>query len=181
MVVPMSALVAFSAGWPVARLCNLRHAQRGTFIQNCIHGNLGHIRLAAAFYYLGDECCVRAGIIAGFPVIFQNFLAVSVLQLYSSRQLSRQGSWTHLWKVSGSPIIPAALLGIAFFICAIPLPLIVDRSLKILSDLALPVALFVIGASPPFKLMRRCLAAVMVTTGFKLILLPAADIETATD
>lgn len=169
----MSALVVFAVAWAAVRLFSLRRTQCGTFIQNSIHGNLGYIGLAVAFYYLGNEGFVRAGIIAGFLIILQNFLAVSVLQLYSNNQSPQHGGWAILWKVLGNPIILAAFLGIIFSLFAIPLPLIVDRSLKILSDLALPMALLVIGASLSFKLMRQNIAAVLVTTGLKLILLPA--------
>ncbi|MFZ0131202.1 MAG: AEC family transporter [Desulfobacterales bacterium] len=171
-----AALTVFAAAWAAGRLLRLLRSRRGTFIQNSIHGNLGYIGLAVAFYYLGNEGFVRAGIIAGFLIILQNFLAVSVLQLYSNSLTPRHGHWTVFWKVAGNPIILAALLGIIFSLFAIPLPLIVDRSLKILSDLALPMALLIIGASLSFNLMRRNLAPVLVTTGLKLVLLPAVGL-----
>jgi hypothetical protein len=55
----------------------------------------------------------------------------------------------------------------------LPVPLVLDRSLKILGGLALPMALLIIGGSLSIKLMRRRLAAVAGACLMKLMVLPA--------
>lgn len=172
LITLFAVLMVFAVSWFAAKFSVLRPTQRGTFIQNSIHGNLGYVGLAVVYYYLGNEGFVRAGIIAGFMIILQNFLAVSALQMYAHSDLPQRGYRTILWKILGNPIIMAAFVGIFFSVLEIPLPLILDRSLKILSDLALPMALLIIGASLSFRLIWSNITAVMATCGIKLILLP---------
>ncbi|MGE5310852.1 MAG: AEC family transporter, partial [Nitrospirota bacterium] len=69
-----------------------------------------------------------------------------------------------------------AAAGIIFSIARWPLPTVVDRSLKILSDMALPLALLVIGTSLSFGQFRRHLCPVIAVTLSKLILLPATGL-----
>lgn len=53
------------------------------FYASGFHGNFGYIGLAVAFYYLGNSGFANASIFAGFIMILQNMLAVTVLQAYS--------------------------------------------------------------------------------------------------
>jgi predicted permease len=137
-----------------------------------VHGNLGYIGLAVAFYALGPEGLARAGLIAGFLMILQNLLAVVALQVHGRTGRGRIPSV--LGKVFANPVIVAAAAGIACSLTGLSIPRVIDRSLNILGDLALPMALLIIGASLSFERMRhRPLEAVSAAV-FKLGLLPAA-------
>jgi predicted permease len=57
-------------------------------------------------------------------------------------------------KIAGNPIILSALAGILVSLTALPVPLVLGRSLDILSDLALPLALLIIGASLSFDMVQ---------------------------
>ena len=70
-------------------------------------------------------------------------------------------------------VIVAAVLGIIFSMLGLPVPVVVDKSLAILGDMALPMALLVIGASLSFKMVRSRIKTVMLTALIKLIVLPA--------
>jgi predicted permease len=54
----------------------------------------------------------------------------------------------------------------------IPMPLVMDRSLQILSGMALPMALLIIGGSLSLKLMKARLVPVLGTCLLKLLILP---------
>ena len=56
---------------------------------------------------------------------------------------------------------------------ALPIPLVLGRCLDILSDLALPLALLIIGASLSFKMVPSRLKAVLSNSLLKLLLMPA--------
>ena len=75
-----AVICVFVIGWVGSRLTRLPATVRGTFIQSSIHGNLGYIGLAVAFYYLGSDGLARASILAAFMMILQNFVAVVVIQ-----------------------------------------------------------------------------------------------------
>ena len=168
----LSVLSVFAVSWGVGLICRVQRGQLGTFIQSSFHGNLGYIGLAVAFYSLGNEGFVRASIIAGFIMILQNFLAVVVLQFNSDNTSITENRLNVVLRVLGNPVILSAIAGILFSLTGIRVPIVIDRSLDILSGLALPMALLVIGASLSFELMQLRILRVISSSFIKLILLP---------
>jgi hypothetical protein len=75
-----------------------------------------------------------------------------------------------------NPVILSLLASVVFNLSGLPLPVIAARTLKIVSGMALPLALLVIGASLSFGLVRTQLRYVLPSAGLKLGLLPAAGL-----
>lgn len=173
LIVTLLAVIAvFAIAWAMGLTRRVQRKQLGTFMQCSFHGNLGYIGLAVAYYYLGNEGFVRASIIAGFIMILQNFLAVVALQLHAENVTLKRNKWDVVMQILGNPVILSALAGILFSLAGLRMPLVIDRSLVILSGLALPMALLIIGASLSFEVMQLQLSRVLSTSVMKLILLP---------
>ena len=168
----LSILVIFGFAWGAGLITRIRQEQMSAFVQDSFHGNLGYIGLAVAYYFLGTEGLTRASIISGFMMILQNLLAVTVLALYSSDKSMKEEKWHIALRIMRNPIILSVIAGMFFSISNIHMPLVIDRSLDILSGLALPMALLIIGASLSFKLMRLNMMPVLSTGIIKLVLLP---------
>jgi hypothetical protein len=166
-------LLVFFISFVAGSLARVPRARLGTFVQSSFHGNLGYIGLAVAFYFLGTEGFVRAGIIAGFLMLLQNALAVIALQVCSAGSFGRRDMRFMAGRVVGNPVILSALAGMAFSVSGVSVPLLIDRSLKILSGLALPLALIVIGASLSFELIRLRILSALGAGMLKLVVLPA--------
>jgi predicted permease len=169
----ISVVVVFAVSWGGALISGIRRRELGTFVQSSFHGNLGYIGLAVAYYSLGNEGFVRAGIIAGFIMILQNLLAVVVLQLNLPNTSAPENKWSVVLRILGNPVILSAIGGILFSLTGLRVPLVIDRSLDILSGLALPMALLLIGASLSFELMHLRMLRVLCSSFIKLFLLPA--------
>jgi malate permease and related proteins len=169
-------LMLFFICWGISRLPGVPIPIRGAFMQCSFHGNLGYIGLAVAFYHLGADGLARASILAAFIMILQNSLAVVVLQTHRQGAAGGDRFSAVLSKIVANPVIVSAIAGILFSLTHIPLPLVIDRSLRILSGLALPMALLIIGGSLSLRLMKARVAAVLGTCSLKLILLPALGI-----
>ncbi|UCG81668.1 MAG: AEC family transporter, partial [Desulfobacterales bacterium] len=169
----MPVLVVYAISSAAASLSRIPRGRLGTFMQSAFHGNLGYIGLAVAYYFLGTEGFIRASIIAGFLMLLQNFLAVVALQSGSLRSLVRPNLRFMTSRVVGNPVILSALAGMAFSVSGVSVPLLIDRSLGILSGLALPLALLVIGASLSFELIRVHILSAFGSGILKLIVLPA--------
>jgi len=152
---------------------SLNARDKGTFIQSSFHGNLGYIGLAVCYYLLGEKGFTSASILAGFLMLFQNFLAVIGYLLFSGRIRQERRLWFFIKKVVGNPVVGSALAGIFFSLLNIPIPEIIDRCLTIISGMALPSALLVIGASLSFGLMRAHIKLVIASGVLKLLVLPA--------
>jgi predicted permease len=156
----------------LVRGMKLKRYQIGTFMQSSFHGNLGYIGLAVSYYFLGNDGFTRASILAGFIMLLQNFLAVVALSRFGTAP--KEASQFYLLKrILVNPVIISAMAGMAFSLTGLGLPVIVDRSLKILSGMALPLALLVIGTSLSFSQMRQQLSLTLAISCFKLMLLPA--------
>jgi len=144
----------------------------GTFAQAAIHGNLGYIGLAVAFYYLDEGGFARVSMLVGFLMILQNLFGVVLLQYYCCAGRDSRRGRDLLASVLFNPVILAALAGIAFNLSSLPMPQVIDRFLLILSGLALPMGLLLIGASISFALLRQWLPQAATVAFLKLILLP---------
>lgn len=176
LITLLSVLIVFAVAWCVGLFWGIRQGVLGTFIQASFHGNLGYIGLAVAFYSLGNDGFVRASIIAGFTMILQNFLAVVALQWNSDDISVPENKGAVVLRVLGNPVILSAFAGILFSFSGLRLPMVMDRSLKILSGLALPMALLLIGASLSFKLMKSKIFQLFSSSFLKLILLPGLGV-----
>ena len=173
MITLFSLMLISAIAFGTARFLKMARSSKGTFIQCSFHGNLGYIGLAVAFYYLGDSGFVKAAIIAGFVMILQNALAVIVLQYHSGSNTGHPKMFDTLKKTMVNPVILSALAGILFSWFNVPMPLILDRALEILTGMALPLALLIIGASLSFEKLKPRFLNVMVSSFLKVMVAPA--------
>jgi len=167
-----TALVVCILVWIFGHTCRLRKGQLGSYVQISFHGNLGYIGLAVAFYYLGEDGFVKASILTGFLMILQNLLSVLSLTVNAHQLDSARYGRTIARNLAGNPVALSAMAGIICSFLNVPIPLIVQRSLDILSGLALPMALLIIGASISFQDVRHKMKWVLSAISFKLILMP---------
>ena len=165
-------VIIFLVGQALVRGINLQRYQVGTFLQSSFHGNLGYIGLAVSYYFLGKDGFTRASILAGFLMLLQNFLAVVVLSRFGETP-KEEALFPLVKRILLNPVIISAMAGMTFSITGLGLPVILDRSLKILSGMALPLALLVIGNSLSFDQIRQQLRLTLFISILKLMVLPA--------
>jgi hypothetical protein len=96
-----------------------------------------------------------------------------VLQLNLPNTSAPANKLSVVLRILGNPVILSAIGGILFSLTGLRVPLVIDRSLDILSGLALPMALLLIGASLSFELMHLKMLRVLCSSVIKLFLLPA--------
>jgi len=168
--------LTFGLTWVLGMVFPLPRRRFGTFVQSAFHGNLGYIGLAVALYYLGREGFVSASLLIGFIMILQNLLSVIVLQCYSDTAPSRGGAGTVLLKIMGNPVILSAVAGIGFSLTGLALPVVMARTLEIVSGMALPLALLLIGAALNFGRMKTQLTPVLPAAVIKLAILPGIGV-----
>ncbi|MBF0379096.1 MAG: AEC family transporter [Desulfamplus sp.] len=173
-------LTAISA-WVLTLFSKMEKKSKGTFIQSAFHGNFGYIGLAVVFYYLGDSGFANASIFAGFIMILQNMMAVAILQPNFINGTNGSLKKVDLLKANVKaivrhPIIISAICGMIFSLSEITLPIIVDRTLSILSGMALPLALLLIGATISFKVIHSYLLEIIEISVLKLLLMPGIGV-----
>jgi predicted permease len=171
-----AVFLSFGITCILGRLFHVPNRRFGTFVQSGVHGNLGYIGLAVAYYYLGQEGFVSASLLIGFIMILQNLLSVTVLQFYNDTDSNLHSAGKIVSKVMGNPVIISAVAGICFSVTNAALPMVLARTLDIISGMALPLALLLIGATLNFDLMKSQLAPVLPAAGIKLFLVPGLGV-----
>jgi len=157
------------AAFFLARVLKVTKGGAATFVQTAFHGNLGYVGLAVVFYALGPEGRGAASVLAGFLILFQNVVAIGMFTALTGSE-DRMDMRT-IGRFMGNPIILATLLGLMSSAAGVRLPLFLERSFGIVGDMALPLALLIIGGSLKTAPGRQ-IQLVTFSTTFKLLLLP---------
>ena len=144
----------------------------GAFCQGAFRGNLAYVGLPIILYGYGEQGFATAGILLGFTVPISNLMGVFSLILPQREKQHSLGTAFWAYQFAFNPLIVASLIGIAWSLFTLPVPVIIGRSLHILSGLALPLALISIGASfSPDKIKGDMIKA-GISTGLKLVIMP---------
>ena len=172
LITLFSVFAGFGISYLLGSKMQIKGGKLGTYIQTSFHGNLGYIGLAVAYYYLGREGFVRAGILTGFMMIFQNLLAVFALVSFSDDLPENKSRFSMIRSILVNPVILSAMAGILCSLAGLHIPVVIERSLEILSGMALPLALLIIGASLSFDLIRLQYRLILSAGAIKLLVLP---------
>jgi len=154
------------------RILNIPKDRRGTFVQGCFHGNIGYMSYAIAYYALGEKSFAPTAILSSFLIVAQNFLAVWALMKWGRGPESNRSRLVLMKHLFQNPIILGVLLGILFSALELPIPGPVRQGLEILSGMAFPTALLLIGASLSFGALRTMVKEMISIGVLKLLCLP---------
>jgi predicted permease len=177
LVTLSAALMAYLGAWIIGRFTRWPPARIGTFIQCSAHGNLGYIGIPVAFYFIGQRGLAKASILAGFLMIMQNTLSVLALQAHSVEEADTGKKIRDVaQKLIHNPIIISAAAGMLVSLFQVPLPGVFQRFLDILSGLAPPMSLLLIGAALSLQVMRKNLLSVLGSVAIKVLVLPVTGL-----
>lgn len=145
-------------------------ASRGAFIQVCFHSNNVLLGLPFIFNLVGAPGIAKTSTILPFLVPLFNVLAVLVL---AENQPSGNNMPRLLFKrIATNPLIITALLAVGCSFLPWQLPLLLERPLGYMSDMAMPLALFTLGASLHLGGEPQAMRLVFSASLIKLIIMP---------
>lgn len=167
----------FACSLLAVRLFGLAPPSRKTFIHSAFHGNLGYMAYAIAYYALGERAFAQTALLSSFLIVAQNVLAIGVFAFPPQDRREKAGSTkphsrAMLRQVATNPIILSVLAGVLCSFLKIPLHTALSRSLDILSGMALPMALLLIGTSFSFGAARKWMTSILGIGLLKLTGLP---------
>lgn len=147
--------------------------QAGSFNQGCYRFNT-YIGMAVLINAFGEAGVQLYGILIGLIIPLINVLCVSVLIWYDSSDEAPHGGRlvVTLRSLLANPLILACVGGILYSRAVGSFPTPVDNTLKLMSQVTLPLALFSIGGSLTFANLRTNMGMALVAAGFKLAVLP---------
>jgi len=145
---------------------------RGAFSQASFRGNLVYVALPIIYNAYGEAGFAVAGILIGFMTPLVNGLSILVLllpQRKSSTELTTS-FWVH--QILLNPLIVSSFLGIIWSFFGLPIPEVLNRTFDLITGMAMPLALIVIGASFSVRELRGDMGLSIVVCAVKLLLMP---------
>ncbi len=146
--------------------------QAGSFNQGCYRFNT-YIGMAVVINAFGEAGVQLYGILIGLIIPMINVLCVSVLIWYGEDARNQGNRLTATLKhLLANPLIIACVAGILYsrMIGSFAVP--IDNTLKLMSQVTLPLALFSIGGSLTFANLRDNMGLALASAAFKLAVLP---------
>ncbi|ROQ91096.1 AEC family transporter [Desulfosoma caldarium] len=170
--------VVTATGFCMAHLSPRPTSFKATFVHSSFHGNLGYMAYAIAFYALGEKSFAQTATLSSFLIVAQNLLAVCVFAYYKPKNGGSVGTDRFnlrdtLQRIATNPIIVSVTAATAFSYLSLSLHPAISQSLKILSGMALPLALLLIGTSLSFQAFTKLLSAMSVIGFLKLFIFPS--------
>jgi malate permease and related proteins len=167
--VVLPTAIVFLAACVLGVAIGLRKGRLGSFVQSTFHGNVSYIGLAVLFYMLGEEGLRKGSILVGFLILFNNALAIAALSWTSGQHRNVMKA---LLSIIRTPLIIATFAGMAVIYFGIPIPAVLMKTMAILANIALPVALVLIGASISIGTIRNSFRLSLLSSVLKLAALP---------
>jgi malate permease and related proteins len=162
-------LVILCLAFLLALALGLKKGTLGSFVQTTFHGNITYIGLAVLYYMLGDEGLKKGSILIGFLILVNNTFAIAVISWTSQKHSNISKS---LASIAKTPLIIATFLGMVLLYLGIPVPKLLMKSMGILANIALPMALIIIGASMSLNTLRNSIRLSGIISIMKLMVLP---------
>lgn len=145
--------------------------QAGSFNQGCYRFNT-YIGMAVILNALGETGAQLYGVLIGLLIPLINVLCVPILIWYGGGSGLGNRFTVTLKHLSANPLILACVAGIVYsrLIGFFPLP--IDNTLRLMSQVTLPLALFSIGGSLSCANVRSNFSLALAAAGCKLVVLP---------
>lgn len=151
----------------------LRKGRLGTFIQISLHGNVSYVGLAVLLYMLGEEALRRGSIFVAILILLNNTISVFALEITSRRN---RNLLKPIIQVLTTPVIIATFFGVLCSLGQITLPDVITKSFQILANVALPLALIVIGGNIRADIFGYGLYPSFISSFLKVFCLPLVSL-----
>ncbi len=146
--------------------------QAGSFNQGCYRFNT-YIGMAVVINAFGPAGAQLYGILVGLIIPMINVLIVTVLIWFRDDDTNRGNRFTTTLKyLLANPLIIACVCGMLYSRLVGYFPVSVDNTLKLMSQVTLPLALFSVGGSLTFSSLRDNMSLALASAVFKLAVLP---------
>ncbi len=176
-------VTALLVGW----LFRLKPRSLATFAHVVFRGNLAYVGLPViCFAFVGTAYEGKADSVAavalGITIVFYNIVAVA-LHLASTHRMSLHALKRVLAKLMTNPLLLACAVGMMWnhwaYSQAIEIPVIIARTLSVLGQFALPMALLCVGNALATTPVRGMVFSVLVAAALKTMLGPLVAIGVA--
>ncbi|MCL2589199.1 MAG: AEC family transporter [Oscillospiraceae bacterium] len=159
----------------------LSRRQLGTFVQATNRSNYVVIAMAVITFLLGDEALVRTALMVPFVVTVNNIMTATVFLVSGmEQQISTAERMKNvLLGIAKTPMVIAVALGLLANLIGFRMPVVLDRSVYAMADMAAPAVLLGIGGVLRVEKVRRHFKVAAAATLVKNVLIPLCFIVPA--
>ena len=175
----LSILIFFFICWIIAAKLIKDDDKKGAFIQGSFRGNYVILGVALSTEVLGfTPTLAVTGVVLSVPLF--NILSVIILTIYSQQKVKSGNIISKIIKsIITNPLIISIFAGVFLTMFNIEILPLFKIPINMVSSLATPFALLVIGASLDFSKIRERLRDTLVAGLLKLIVMPVLFIPLA--
>lgn len=167
-----STCVFFGVVWLLAEIFIKDKSVIGSFVQGSFRGSAAILGVAFAENIYGDAGLVPMMIVASIP-LFNIFSVVILMRSANAEEADRKTAVKKTLKgIVTNPIIIGIFAGIPFAFLDIPIPVILDKAMTTVGNMATPLALVAIGASFSTGAVLAKWKPTVVASAIKLIVIP---------
>jgi len=167
----IATITSFIIIWIISIPFIKNSKDRSSFIQGAFRSNFAIIGFAIISNFLGKEMVGKASILLAFILPLYNILAVIVLTFPSRNEISFRYK-DIITEILFNPLIIAVVIGLVFSFWNIKLPEPLSQSGKLLSELALPLALIGIGGSLNLGEIKKAPVLAISASVIKIVIIP---------
>ena len=180
LVVAGATLLGMILALLAARWLTLSREALGPFVQAAFRGNLAFIGLPVVVYTFPGQGDIQGAalLVLGPMVVFYNVASVLVLML-SLPPTGRRVLPALARGLVTNPLLIACVAGVGWSLTGWPLPLMLERTLAALGQMALPLALLCIGGSLVTVRLRGRVGPALLAAAFKTLIIPLLGVGLA--
>ncbi|WP_224450311.1 AEC family transporter [Haloprofundus salilacus] len=167
-------LAAAAVGWVVHRRRSSPSVRSVAVVQS-YHCNLGFLGLPIVAATFGDVATAKASLLLGIGALTQVPLTIAVLVFVNNTDADLRDELGGLFT---NPVLAALCVGLFFSALGVSVPGAVWTGLDAVAQLALPVALVVVGASLSLDETSVDLSTVGSVVALKMLVMPAIALAT---
>jgi len=175
----LSVILFFFICWLIALKFIGENKKKGAFIQGCFRGNYAILGIALSAEVLGSTPAIAiTGVVIIVPLF--NILSVIILTIYGDKKNGSNNIFMTIIKsIATNPLVISIFAGIGLTLLNIELIPLLRTPVNMVSSLATPFALLVIGASLEFSQIKERIKYTLVASALKLIIMPLIFIPLA--
>ncbi|NOZ12030.1 MAG: AEC family transporter [Acidobacteria bacterium] len=168
-IILVSILITAVIAFLTAGLFRWNLKTAGTLAVSSFRGNFAYMALPVCYYTFGNRGLVIASVFMGVLIPFINTFAVISFAVGGTKRFRFRPV---LMNTLLNPLFIACILGMGASLAHFHLPAPADKTLSIISQVTLPLALFSIGGGIRFRAADWFHLRIWAGTVFKLLLLP---------
>ncbi len=165
-------LLAWLLTFACKPLFGISNYEMGAFSQCCYRFNT-YIGMAILLSAKGDFAVRLFAVLISLAIPFINLLAVSTLIWFSGGEYNgRERARLTLKAIISNPLILACMAGLVYARTGRPLPVFLDNTFRLVSAVALPLALVSVGGAIALERLQGYFKKALAASLFKVALLP---------